>query len=52
VLFQAVKRNIRRGGRRYTPYVFTQQGVAMLSSVLSTANAHRQHRDAAGNPGL
>ena len=24
----------RRGGRRYLPYVFTEQGVAMLSSVL------------------
>ena len=23
-----------RGGRRYLPYVFTEQGVAMLSSVL------------------
>ena len=23
-----------RGGRRYAPYVFTEQGVAMLSSVL------------------
>jgi hypothetical protein len=23
-----------RGGRRYSPYVFTEQGVAMLSSVL------------------
>ena len=23
-----------RGGRRYRPYVFTEQGVAMLSSVL------------------
>ena len=25
-----------RGGRRYRPYVFTEQGVAMLSSVLSS----------------
>src|SRR5947207_11483943 len=24
----------RRGGRRYLPYLFTEQGVAMLSSVL------------------
>ena len=24
----------KRGGRRYLPYVFTQEGVAMLSSVL------------------
>src|SRR3979490_218786 len=25
--------NTRRGGRRYAPYAFTEQGVAMLSSV-------------------
>jgi hypothetical protein len=25
----------KRGGRRYLPYVFTQEGVAMLSSVLN-----------------
>jgi len=28
-----------RGGRRYFPYVFTEQGVAMLSSVLSSDRA-------------
>ena len=28
-----------RGGRRYAPYAFTEQGVAMLSSVLSSARA-------------
>ena len=28
--------NQGRGGRRYTPYVFTEQGVAMLSTVLSS----------------
>ena len=28
-----------RGGRRYAPYVFTEQGVAMLSSVLRSARA-------------
>jgi hypothetical protein len=28
-----------RGGRRYTPYVFTEQGVAMLSSVLNSERA-------------
>lgn len=28
-----------RGGRRYNPYVFTEQGVAMLSSVLNTDRA-------------
>lgn len=27
------------GGRRYLPYVFTEQGVAMLSSVLNSARA-------------
>jgi DNA-binding PadR family transcriptional regulator len=29
----------RRGGRRYAPYAFTEQGVAMLSSVLRSARA-------------
>lgn len=28
-----------RGGRRYAPYVFTEQGVAMLSSVLNSKQA-------------
>ena len=28
-----------RGGRRYAPYAFTEQGVAMLSSVLSSRRA-------------
>ena len=28
-----------RGGRRYAPYVFTEQGVAMLSSVLNSKRA-------------
>lgn len=28
-----------RGGRRYLPYVFTQEGVAMLSSVLNSPRA-------------
>jgi hypothetical protein len=28
-----------RGGRRYNPYVFTEQGVAMLSSVLNSPRA-------------
>jgi hypothetical protein len=28
-----------RGGRRYLPYVFTEQGVAMLSSVLGSQRA-------------
>ena len=29
----------RRGGRRHPPYAFTEQGVAMLSSVLSSERA-------------
>jgi hypothetical protein len=29
----------RRGGRRYLPYVFTEQGVAMVSSVLTSERA-------------
>ena len=28
-----------RGGRRYLPFVFTEQGVAMLSSVLNSERA-------------
>ena len=28
-----------RGGRRYAPYAFTEQGVAMLSSVLNSDRA-------------
>lgn len=31
---QIAASNDGRGGRRYTPYVFTEQGVAMLSGVL------------------
>jgi len=32
----------KKGGRRYLPYVFTEQGVAMLSSVLNSERAvHR-----------
>ena len=30
-----------RGGRRYAPYVFTEQGVAMLSTVLNSERAIR-----------
>lgn len=32
-----------RGGRRYLPYVFTEQGVAMLSSVLNSERGVGQH---------
>jgi hypothetical protein len=31
--------NVGRGGRRYAPYAFTEQGVAMLSSVLHSRRA-------------
>src|SRR3954453_21127980 len=36
---QIATSNIGRGGRRYAPYVFTEQGVAMLSSVLRSKTA-------------
>ncbi|WP_233575817.1 ORF6N domain-containing protein [Noviherbaspirillum saxi] len=36
---QSVTSNTGRGGRRYAPYAFTEQGVAMLSSVLNSAQA-------------
>ena len=32
-------KNQGRGGRRYAPYAFTEQGVAMLSSVLRSSRA-------------
>lgn len=37
--FQFGTSNAGRGGRRYLPYVFTEQGVAMLSSVLRSERA-------------
>ncbi|MHB8815812.1 MAG: ORF6N domain-containing protein [Steroidobacteraceae bacterium] len=36
---QSVISTPSRGGRRYMPYVFTEQGVAMLSSVLGSERA-------------
>jgi hypothetical protein len=36
---QFVTSNAGRGGRRYPPYAFTEQGVAMLSSVLRSERA-------------
>ena len=36
---QTVTSNTGRGGRRTAPYVFTEQGVAMLSSVLGSGRA-------------
>ena len=31
--------NLQRGGRRYLPYAFTEQGIAMLSGVLTSKRA-------------
>lgn len=36
---QSAASNEGRGGRRYNPYAFTEQGVAMLSSVLRSSRA-------------
>jgi ORF6N domain len=46
---QIVTSNEGRGGRRYVPYVFTEQGVAMLSGVLRGRQSNGpEHRDYAG----
>lgn len=37
--YQIGTSNEGRGGRRYSPYVFTEQGVAMLSGVLTSSRA-------------
>ena len=37
--FQIGTSNEGRGGRRYLPYVFTEHGVTMLSSVLNSKRA-------------
>jgi hypothetical protein len=37
--FQNETSKTRRGGRRYLPYALTEQGVAMLSSVLRSKRA-------------
>jgi len=39
LISQTVISNARRGGRRKTTYAFTEQGVAMLSSVLRSQRA-------------
>ena len=39
VLRSQIVTSNKRGGRRYPPYVFTEQGVAMLSSVLKSEKA-------------
>lgn len=36
---QSAISNVGRGGRRYLPFAFTEHGVAMLSSVLSSPRA-------------
>jgi len=36
---QIVTSSLNHGGRRYTPFVFTEQGVSMLSSVISSKHA-------------
>jgi hypothetical protein len=36
---QIATSKIHRGGRRYAPYAFTEQGIAMLSSVLRGTRA-------------
>jgi len=40
LIFQ-IGRSKRRGGRRHRPYAFTEQGIAMLSSVLNSDRAIR-----------
>ena len=37
--FQFGTSKLGRGGRRFAPYAFTEQGIAMLSSVLRSARA-------------
>ena len=39
LIFQIGISKPKRGGRRFLPYVFTEQGVAMLSSVLQSEQA-------------
>jgi hypothetical protein len=39
LMSQSVTSSAQHGGRRYPPYAFTEQGVAMLSSVLGSAQA-------------
>ncbi len=48
---QIVISNEGRGGRRYAPYVFTEQGVAMLSCVLRIAGREVAKRYLLGSDG-
>ncbi len=41
--FQIGTSSLSHGGRRYTPYVFTEHGIAMLSSVLRSERAVKVH---------
>jgi len=42
---QFVTSNEGRGGRRYAPYVFAEQGVAMLGGSAKRSSHCREHRD-------
>jgi hypothetical protein len=44
LLLQIAIAKTRRGDRRNTPYVFTEHGVAMLSSVLNSERAVQDHQ--------
>jgi hypothetical protein len=39
LIFQNGMSSFRHGGRRFMPYAFTEQGVAMLASVLNSPKA-------------
>ncbi len=42
---QFVTSNVGRGGRRNLPYVFTEHGIAMLSSVLNPSSRERRNKE-------
>ena len=41
----ATSKTETRGGRQYLPYVFTEQGVAMLSAILKSDTAVQTNRE-------
>ena len=43
LILQIARSKKGRGGRRHLPYVFTEHGVAMLSSVLNSPRAIQMH---------
>jgi hypothetical protein len=45
---QPATSNRGRGGRRYRPYAFTEQGVAMLSTVLNGARVYHRNLQVTG----